>query len=446
MFDFWKNVFKGFGGKLKHNEEARTSVWLLIVVGFFSLCCIFFAAYVSYTRYLDLIGFIEGAQIVAMCFTVGIALYMFFGSARVAAFIAQYWTHGSSHLSWQFTILMFLSLIAFGFIDYNMNMDGAKDVAERAAGTVQAVRDTEIMNSHKEMIDNEKRMLADLLAGKNGGYGWKDSKTGVFHLNQSGKRYQRAISANIETYTRMMDDALKEDRQRFETQTAVRDDRRNTTHSRLVTAVRSVYFLQFVLCLVMAFIGVKMSEANNDETEHKAAKSTPGYPSGISFNPAGYQDSKIGFKSAKSEGEKVEKLIGEIVGEIAALRGEINAKKNSPEKPEVKGVKEGGKKMPENSPPELMDKGVKNSPAIHTHQRELYLDNTHPKFSKLVQPDKIRGIDEKKYKQFVKAAKKVKAEHGRYNKSEIHRSIGGKYETVTKYLKVAIELRKDLEK
>ena len=142
------------------------------------------------------------------------------------------------------------------------------------------------------------------------------------------------------------------------------------------------------------------------------------------------QPGKIGFQQKKpaSKGKNSDLdfagFLDEIRGIIREVKKEKSAKQNSPEKP---GVEKG-----------------ENSTHLHTHQREIFLDNSHPKFSTHVQPDKIRGIDERKYKRFVKAAMKVKTEKGRYNKSAIQRATGIRYDTVTKYLKVAIEMRKDL--
>ena len=74
MFDLLRSIAAGFGGKLKESPEARKLVWVLIVALFFSGCCIFFIAYVSYSRYLAIAGFLPGAEVVAMFFTIDIAI------------------------------------------------------------------------------------------------------------------------------------------------------------------------------------------------------------------------------------------------------------------------------------------------------------------------------------------------------------------------------------
>ena len=99
MFDIWKSIFAGFSGKLKDHQDARKLVWLLIITGFFSLCCVFFAAYVSFSRYRDLAGILPGADAVAICFTIGIAGFIFFASAYIATFTAEIWHYGATTLS-----------------------------------------------------------------------------------------------------------------------------------------------------------------------------------------------------------------------------------------------------------------------------------------------------------------------------------------------------------
>jgi hypothetical protein len=106
MFDLVRSIAAGFGGRLKESPEARKLVWVLIVALFhsgqvFSGCCIFFIAYVSFTRYRAVAGFLPGADIVAISFTIGIALFMYYVSSHVSAFAVESWLYGKSRLAWQ---------------------------------------------------------------------------------------------------------------------------------------------------------------------------------------------------------------------------------------------------------------------------------------------------------------------------------------------------------
>lgn len=78
------------------------------------------------------------------------------------------------------------------------------------------------------------------------------------------------------------------------------------------------------------------------------------------------------------------------------------------------------------------------------YQTEIDVSKDHPKFSTFLQPDVYRGIDEKKYLQFIKIAQQVKANYGRYVKWRIADLTSFSKNTVTKYMKVALE-REDLE-
>jgi hypothetical protein len=63
-------------------------------------------AYVSYSRYRAVAGFLPGADGVALCFTVGIALFMYYASSHVSAFAIELWLRGGSRLAWQGAVLL----------------------------------------------------------------------------------------------------------------------------------------------------------------------------------------------------------------------------------------------------------------------------------------------------------------------------------------------------
>lgn len=72
-------------------------------------------------------------------------------------------------------------------------------------------------------------------------------------------------------------------------------------------------------------------------------------------------------------------------------------------------------------------------------QKEIELSNAHPEYTRKVQPDIYRGIDQQKYRKFVRIAKKVLGEQGTYNKSLIARKVPMSRNTVSRYLNVAFE-------
>lgn len=260
MFDLIRSVAAGFGGKLKHHPEARKLVWPLLVTLFFSAFCVAFIAFVSYSRYRDLAGFLPYASTVALCFTVGIALFMYYVSGHVSTFAVESWVYGQSRLTWQGVVIFAACGVLVGIIDYRMNIDGAADVATNAAGTVSGPDVESIRDRYAPEIGQYQQQLDQLLTGQLGGYGWQDQK-GTYHLNSSGKKFQRSISANLDRLQQQRDEELNRAFAEYETAESKRQDRQRVTHDRLRTAVKGVYFLQFLLTLVIAFILVKMDEA-----------------------------------------------------------------------------------------------------------------------------------------------------------------------------------------
>jgi len=53
---------------------------------------------VSFSRYRSIAGFLPGADLVAMSFTAGIALFIYYVSAHVAGFAVESWLYEKSRL------------------------------------------------------------------------------------------------------------------------------------------------------------------------------------------------------------------------------------------------------------------------------------------------------------------------------------------------------------
>jgi len=100
-------------------------------------------------------------------------------------------------------------------------------------------------------------------------------------------------------------------------------------------------------------------------------------------------------------------------------------------------------KKGDQSDPKTDQRSAQKSPGFvgsdHSYQREIELNNAHPKYTQKVQPDIYRGIDQRKYSKLVRIAKKVLGEKGTYNKSLIARKVPMSRTTVTRYLNVALE-------
>ncbi|MEL6256021.1 MAG: hypothetical protein AAFR87_28710 [Bacteroidota bacterium] len=98
------------------------------------------------------------------------------------------------------------------------------------------------------------------------------------------------------------------------------------------------------------------------------------------------------------------------------------------------------------SPGKISDPSRENidyisDPPLHVQyfKKEIELGNSHPAFSKILQPDTYRDIDTKKYERFLKAARKSLKAKGRYVKAQIAREAGISTRSAFKYFKRALE-------
>ena len=362
MFDLIHSIAAGFGGRLKDSPEARKLIWLLIVALFFS-CCVFFIAYVSYTRYRAISGFLPGADVVAFSFTTGIALFMYYVSSHVSAFAVESWLYGKSRLAWQGVIIFAVAGILVGVIDYRMNLDGAEDVAEQSAGVVAQVDETAIIERYQKEIETLESRKESVLEK----YWWKGK---LWFEPYPVTRHPRGVWAQDTAKVNRLDrqiavqedlkaQALADARSAFQLKRKRRDGRRETTHKRLKVAVQGVYFLQFLLTLVTAFILLKMDEALS------GGASVAGSSGVIGFG---------GTVAVPSSRER---------NEIRALKEELEQMKFEQQLPPI------------NSP---INTGINTPEAI----RRLIFDEEQPKAkSDGIDPNEVAFL--RKYKQVVRA-------------------------------------------
>jgi hypothetical protein len=265
MFELFKSVAAAFGGRLSEAPEARKLVWLMLVTLFFGGCCVFFVAYVSYSRYRAVAGFLPGADGVAICFTVGIALFMYYASSHVSAFAIELWLRGVSRLAWQGAVLIAIAGLLVGVIDYRMNVDGAQDVALASVGETAAVDEAALVKPFAESIAALESRIAEVKQK----YYWKGKlyfepypvtrhSLATWSLDTAKvNQLDRQIAVQEELKAAALGDA----RERYAGEKSRRSELRDTTHARLRVAVRGVYFLQFLLTLVLAFILLQMDDA-----------------------------------------------------------------------------------------------------------------------------------------------------------------------------------------
>ena len=277
MFDTLNSLWLGFSGDLSGNRQARKLVWLLLVVFLFGWVCIVYAAWVSFPSYFAMIEFLPFAPILALTFTVGIASFLYFDLAYIAGFLVERWKQIDPQVRDYTTLgarILGAAAVLFLCVDVYMNMQGAGYRAEDAAGAIVKTSTYETAPATAGGLADDRAKLDDLLQGKLGGYGWRDPKTGIYHLNNSGKRLQRSLSANLSR----LQAADSTQRAAFLADQAAaqgaREEKRGKAEQTLKMGVYGVYVFVFILTIIQAFI----VETIQDKTGHNAPSAAASKP------------------------------------------------------------------------------------------------------------------------------------------------------------------------
>jgi len=257
MFDTLNSLWLGFSGDLSDNRQARKLVWLLLVVFLFGWVCIVYAAWVSFPSYHAMIEFLPFAPILALTFTVGIASFLYFDLAYIAGFLVERWKQIDPQVRDYTTLgarILGAAAVLFLCVDVYMNMQGAGYRAEDAAGAIVKTSTYETAPAVAGGLADDRQRLGALMQGKLGGYGWRDPKTGIYHLNNSGKRLQRSLSANLAR----LQAADSTQRAAFLADQAAaqgaREEKRGKAEETLKMGVYGVYVFVFILTIIQAFI------------------------------------------------------------------------------------------------------------------------------------------------------------------------------------------------
>ena len=320
MFDLIRSIFAAFAGKLRAFPEARKLVWPMIIALFFSGCCIGFVAYVSYSRYLDMAGFLPGAPTIALCFTVGIALFMFFTFAVITTFTVEVWIKRSSRFSWQGIMIFAIAALVVGLVDFQMNMDGVSEVARKSVGSVQEVNEEAIIERYTSSVQPLQAKIAKIMSK----YTWKGKtyfKPSKYHPEKEWRQDTLLVHSaqrQITKFENLKIAALQTAREKYNRKVGEKDNQESLTENRLTKAVYGVYFVQFLLALVIAFCAVKMDEAldrNLSPTPYKRGSKNPiGFETGLEVASTSDKNTIQGIKqeiaTLKSELQKLREIEG----------------------------------------------------------------------------------------------------------------------------------------
>ena len=270
MFDTIKSLWSGFSGSLRQTTEARTLVWLLLITFIAGWVFVAFAGWISFPSYRAAISYLPGADLIAMFFTCGVAGFLYFALAYLSGFAVERWMQVAMAVR-NYRLLgariLGVAAVLFLTVDVYMNLQGTSYRAANAAGEL-AKFTYETPRARQGEIATDRATLARLQAGELGGYGWRNPKDGIYHLNNSGKLYQRELSANI----RRMQVADSTDRAAqladIEAANADRNETETQAKAALKNAVYGVYVLVLILCIVQAYITETIQEAQGISYRH----------------------------------------------------------------------------------------------------------------------------------------------------------------------------------
>lgn len=418
MFSTIQSLFNGFAGKL-YGESAKL-VWLLLVTFLAGWAATFFAGWVSFPSYYALLEHLPGARIIAICFTAGIAGFIYFSLAYLSGYCIEHWMNSPVR---NYTALgakiIAIAALVFLAVDFYMNMQGKEYRAEEAAGTAQTFT-YQTDPAHTKRLEADRSKLDELTTCKIGGLSWIDPETGRCYLNQSGKKMQKELTASI----RRVEQADSTARARFiadlDTSNQDRDEREASLKATLRNAVYGVYLFVLMFCIVQAYIVESMQIRGYAEGSGSAAGQVKA------------QEGKIGFATGQHRGrsdaldaqiEELKKLLNDAAEEM----------KNGPENRAEIGYAKTGSNPGETYP---VLGGQKTG--SHTFQKEIHASNQNPVFTRHHQPVEYRGINEKKYQKYVKVAQAYLKANERYNKAAIARQAGISESAGKRYFKVAI--------
>jgi hypothetical protein len=256
MFDTLKALWLGFSGSLSGYGEARRLVWLLLVAFLAGWLATVFAAWISFPSYYSTISYLPGSMVIGWAFTLGIAGFLYFVLSYLSGYLVERWkriTPARRNYTALGARIFTVCAILFLCVDMYMNLQGSEHRAKEAAGnrekfTYQTPAET------ADMLAGDKEKLTGIEAGKVGGYGWRDPKTGIFWLNTSGKRAAADLRGSIrraEQSDSTARAAFLADIRAANSEKAAIEGKAQST---LKNAVYGVYILIFLLGIVQGYI------------------------------------------------------------------------------------------------------------------------------------------------------------------------------------------------
>jgi len=201
MFDKIKVLWYGLFGYLKEEATLRKFYWPFLFSILLSLFALFGDSWASVSFWTGIIvrylGVADGAG-TAVAISMVWAFGVFFLTGAVAAMTLDVLSNRTdkTNMHKPLYVATILSWITISGLGIYANINGLYFKAEESTEVVTQDQSLTYFDKIDQKIEGKNLQLNNLLSGKLGGYGWKD-KSGTYHLNNSGKRFQRQLSKEI---------------------------------------------------------------------------------------------------------------------------------------------------------------------------------------------------------------------------------------------------------
>ena len=287
MFDQFTVIIHAFTGKLKTAPTLRKYFWVFLSGGIMALIILSYNAFMSLNFYRQLLERFTPWDSLFLPFltTVAIAITVYLLMSSITGTILDYISGRDSKTKGHEPMFIATLLLLVGFLclDIYANLKGVNYASKIFTKEVVANNSTDVFASVNTQIAKQENILNKLLSGGFGGYGWWQDKQ--YHLNNSGKRFQRSMLADIQQLREQQQmlvsaaiDTHEADQKRFQSEVMVK----RSSHIKLVWFA---YPLAFLICFIIQHYIEKALEHIQGET-HARGNATPSNASASPFSPA----------------------------------------------------------------------------------------------------------------------------------------------------------------
>lgn len=400
--------FKIISSKNK-DEESRSYAAPLFVVIAITISCMFIAARFSYSKYAAFLG----SDTWGLVATSLVALIMFLLTGFLAKEYAKS-TFGEGSQK-PVSILIFFTFLtaAIGYGDYWVNSAGAQEIAKDKAGEISTINFQSLSQSEDDQLKQIAKDKEALTSGKLGyKYGW--SNKGTYELNGSGKARLDELDKKEADILRMKGSKIDHTQAEANLINADILEKRNILSTMFYYVVMFVYVLMMAAAYLSEVLYMKIhTSVNTVQAKTPIVQSIPSEQ----FESVHSKDNEQPASAINAQTK---------MSPIGFHQNSVHSKN-----------------VQMNTPTVQKTGGIVNNERTQTIvQKEIDLGGNHPRYTKVIQPEVYKGIDEEKYRKFVPEYRKMEST-GKINKTKIAQCCGISRGSVYNYIKVA-QARKDI--